>query len=621
MVSPEGSSTSMIGWVCDKVGGAPREKGIPDAGSRTTGSRNHTDASRSCNSRRELRVTLPQFRDSSSGGLCMSLFSLILLPLAAAAPVDLVVDLRDGISLDEARQATSLPDLAWVHPLTSDEALGQASVDEGEVAATLARLASLSEVEAAERPVAHEALGFPDDPLYSRQWNLKAIGAPVGWRAGGGVGVTVAVIDTGVTQVEDLADTTVLPGVSFVRGEPSPADANGHGTHVAGTIAQATNNGVGVAGVAPQARILPLKALSASGMGTSPWIAAAIDEAADQGAQVINLSLGGGHSKVVEIAVRKAQERGVIVVAAAGNSGRRGVGYPAALPGVFGVSAVGPEDGLAPYSSWGPGVILSAPGGDKRKPDGGILQDTVDGSGGHAFRAFQGTSMAAPHVAGAAAVLLGQTGGDEVLTGRVLREHARDLGAPGPDERFGHGRLDLAAAVRAVAIERNGLLFGLGALLALILATAGGTSAAQRRRAGLIAVCSGVAAGGVFVLPLLPVPPTWAGSFLAKPLLLWLGEVLPDPYWRNPVLLSALLPAAVTFVLGPTRTLGPVVAGLSIGMGAHLGFAAATGCLDVWLLPGLLGRCWMGLNAVLAVVCGVAAIGVSRLRDRTETVG
>lgn len=548
----------------------------------------------------------------------MSAPLLLALAAAQAASVPVVVDLEDGLTLEEARAATGLPGLDWVHERSVDEALGVAQVDAGQVDAVLDRLAGVALVEVAERPVQMQALGFPNDPLYERQWNLRAIGAPTGWRAGSGDGVTVAVIDTGVTRVADLEDTVILDGYSFVLGEPGWTDGNGHGTHVAGTIAQSTNNGLGVAGIAPQARILPIKALSAQGFGMSPWIASAIDEAADQGAQVINLSLGGGYSGVIANAVKKAHERGVIVVAAAGNSGREGVGYPGALPEVIGVSAVGPSDTLAPYSSWGEGVVLSAPGGDKRKTDGGILQDTVDGKGGHAFKEYQGTSMASPHVAGAAAVLLSQSGGDTALTRRVLLETAQDLGPKGFDTKFGHGRLDLAAAVRAVALQRNGLLFGLGAILALMLASLGGARGAQRGRALLVAGASAVAAGGVFFLPLLPVPPTWAGGFLAKPLLLWPGELLADPYWRNPLFLSALFPFLATFVLGPTRTLGPVVAGLSVGVGVHLGFAAVTGALDVWLLPGALGQGWLAINALLSLLCGVAAIGVARLRDRAD---
>ncbi|MFN9944852.1 MAG: S8 family serine peptidase, partial [bacterium] len=133
--------------------------------------------------------------------------------------------------------------------------------------------------------VAYEALGYPDDPAWPRQWHLAQVGAPSGWRSGGGAGITVAVIDTGLRRVPDLDGARVLPGASFVAGEPDVTDLNGHGTHVAGTLAQVTHNGQGAAGMSPSITLLPLKALSGAGQGQSAWIAAAIDEAADQGAR------------------------------------------------------------------------------------------------------------------------------------------------------------------------------------------------------------------------------------------------------------------------------------------------------------------------------------------------
>src|SRR5690606_26728751 len=119
------------------------------------------------------------------------------------------------------------------------------------------------------------------------------------------------------------------------------------------------------------------------GFGSSSWIAAGIDYAADNGADVINLSLGGAYSGVIHNAIKKAQKKGVIVVAAAGNSGKKGVSYPGALEETIGVSATGPDGTLAFYSSYGKGVDIAAPGGDKRVAGGGVLQDTIDGRGGH----------------------------------------------------------------------------------------------------------------------------------------------------------------------------------------------------------------------------------------------
>ena len=531
----------------------------------------------------------------------------------------LVVDLVDGTSLDEARAATGL-DLAWVSPLSEDEALAVVVVSDFNGA--LAGLRGLDLIEAAEPSMVYEATGlpslrYPDDPLYAAQWNFARINAPVGWRAGGGRGVTVAVIDTGVAPVPDLAGTTLLEGATFVPGTRSAVDDNGHGTHVAGTIAQTTNNGVGVAGIAPNARILPLKALSGSGMGQSEWIASAIDEAVDQGADIINMSLGGSRSRVIEVAVDKALAKGVIVVAAAGNSGREGVGWPARHPGVIGVSATGPTDELAFYSSWGEGVDLSAPGGDKNVEGGGVLQDTIDGGDGadgdHAFKELQGTSMASPHVAGAAAVLLGAGATSPKQVRSLLERSAVDLGAEGADTKFGMGRIDLGAAIRALTLLHHGLLFLLGLASAFALTRLG-----NMPRRGRAILTSGVVAGGLFFLPLLPLPPLPFLATLSKPLLLW-PQAFGQTWVGFPLWLSAVLPVALTFVLGPTRTLGPIVAGVCLGLGTHMGWAAATGGLSPWFMPGPIGSGWLAINALISVFCAMAIIGVQRTREREDS--
>ncbi len=243
-------------------------------------------------------------------------------------------------------------------------------------------------------------------------------------------------------------------------GHPTAADDHGHGTHVAGTIAQATHNGVGAAGIAPNATILPYKVLSASGGGQSTWIAAAIDDAVDNGAQVINLSLGGGHSDIVVLAVEKARRAGVVVVAAAGNAGREGIGSPADAPAALAVTAVGPDDRIAPYSSWGKGVEIAA----------------------------------------AAAVLFGAGAESADEVERYLKEGAVDADDP---LRCGAGRLDVAASVRRLLLSRQGLTFAVGGLLSLGLAGLG--SLPGRPRAAAV-LAGAVVAGGAFVLPLLPIP-------------------------------------------------------------------------------------------------------------------
>nr|MBA2321036.1 peptidase S8 [Deltaproteobacteria bacterium] len=448
-----------------------------------------------------------------------------------------------------------------------------------------------------------------DDPLYERQWNLRAMGAPAGWAlTPRGRGIVVAVIDTGVAQVEDLAGTEVLEGASFVPGVESARDDQGHGTHVAGTIAQTTNNGIGVAGVAPAATILPVKVLSASGSGQSAWIAAGIDWAVDEGADVINLSLGGGYSEVIHTAIRKARAHGVLVVAAAGNSGREGVSWPGALPEAIGVGAMGPTNEPAPYSSWGEGVDLSAPGGDKRRPNGGILQDTIDGRGGHAYQEFQGTSMATPHVAGAAAVLL-STGLPVGAVERILLDTARGTGRW--DAHTGWGQLDVGRAVQRVNDVWGATRFGLAAALAGVVAWLG---RAGNRYGAASALVAAWFAGGLFALPHLGGGDARWLQIASQGVLAWPSIVSPS-LMHFPPWLAAGIPAIAAVTLGAFRGTRAVAAGIAVGAGAHLLHGAATGSLAPWWL-GSLGGLWLGLNAALCLGLGLALAGSHHLETR-----
>ena len=290
----------------------------------------------------------------------------------------------------------------------------------------------------------------PNDPMYSKQWNLHNIGIEAGWADTKGRGVTVAVIDTGVSPVPDLEKANFVTGYDFVNDQENAQDDNGHGTHVAGTIAQSTNNNFGVAGIAYEANIMPLKVLSSFGGGTVADIAEAIRFAADNKADVINLSLGGGgESAVLKDAIDYAHNKGVVVIAAAGNADQNSADYPARYPHAIAVAALDASGEKAPYSNFGAGVDISAPGGSTVQGEaGGILQNTLNPQTGESvFAAFQGTSMAAPHVAGVAALIkaAGVTEPDEVLA--VLTQSARKAES---DElnHFGAGKLDAAAAVK-----------------------------------------------------------------------------------------------------------------------------------------------------------------------------
>ena len=347
----------------------------------------------------------------------------------------------------------------------------------------------------------------PNDPRYNEQWNFKMIGAEDAWKKTKGKGAIVAVIDTGVTVpgstkglvAEDLELTKFVPGYDFVNKADEAYDDHGHGTHVAGTIAQSTNNNTGVAGIAYEASIMPLKVLSASGSGSSADIADAIRWAADHGANVINMSLGSMYpSSVMEKACQYARKKNVTIVCAAGNGFGPPVGYPAAFKECIAVSAVGPDGEIATYSSYGKQVTLAAPGGDVLKSGDkkdGILQSTVlEGKPG--YYSFNGTSMASPHVAAAAALLVSQGVKDPAKIQDILQKSAVSKGtSTDAKEKYGAGILNIAkATARAEGLEGTRMRHFLWPALAFLLLAMGG----MRRSLGLRMAMAGAMGVGFF---------------------------------------------------------------------------------------------------------------------------
>ena len=270
-----------------------------------------------------------------------------------------------------------------------------------------------------------------------RVWGGAENAVNVATGANSGAGVRVAVIDTGIAAHSDL---NIVGGASFVAGVSSYNDGNGHGTHVAGTIA-ARDNGTGVLGIAPGANLLAVKVLSDSGGGYLDDVAAGIEWSTQNGARVINMSLSCSGSSlcddpVMNSAMQMAANAGVVIVAAAGNagSGSNTVGWPAQSPLAIAVAATTSTNARASYSSTGPAVEIAAPGHE-------IFSTYLNGS----FATMSGTSMAAPHVAGAAALLV-NCGYSASQIRSVLTSTADELGTSGRDNLYGHGLLDVDQA-------------------------------------------------------------------------------------------------------------------------------------------------------------------------------
>lgn len=419
----------------------------------------------------------------------------LALPSSAGAsgyvPGEVIVRYKDGTT-GKAKQKVE----AKTGTETEQSVPGgsqQLDIEDGEsVAATVKELNKDPRVAYAVPNFRAHASGFiPNDPGFKMQWNLAgpySINMPDAWvlatqrGAPGGRGAVVAVLDTGVAyqrykryrRVPDL--NRFVRGYDFVGDDKHPNDQNGHGTHVAGTIAETTNNGIGAAGIAYGAKIMPVRVLDSDGAGDTVAISRGLRFAARRRVSVINLSLefdaSVRASQIPDIvrAIRYARRKGVLIVAAAGNQAASLTAYPARARNVMAVAATTVRGCQADYSNSGFDLDITAPGGgtdaantdtpyDARvcrpdEPGPYIFQQTFT-RGVRTFGlpgGYEGTSMAAPHVSGVAALVIATQRLGTRPSPRAVEAHlertSRDIGAPGFDPRYGHGLLDAAAALR-----------------------------------------------------------------------------------------------------------------------------------------------------------------------------
>jgi len=383
--------------------------------------------------------------------LLISSFPTIVFaaPLDNSAPVS---DFSSQQILVKFKPGTSLPEVAQIHRQLGGQVketipgigVQVVTVPKGQEKEKVKAYSANAKVAYAEPDFAAQALGSPDDPGFVNQWGMITVQATQAWDVTtGSPSINIAILDTGVDlDHPDLADK-IVDNKNFSSSNTTD-DVYGHGTHVAGIAAAITNNGIGVAGLGYAATIMNVKVLGDTGSGTYSSVASGIIWAADNGADVINLSLGGtSESQTLQDAVNYAWSRGVVVVAAAGNNGKSDLFYPAGYANCIAVAATDANGEKPLWSNYGDWVDVAAPGRE-------IYSTFKDGSYGYK----SGTSMAAPHVSGLAALVfttVSDTNGDGKLNDEVrsrIEATCDDIGVSG----IGYGRINAARAVGGVAV-------------------------------------------------------------------------------------------------------------------------------------------------------------------------
>ncbi len=555
---------------------------------------------------------------------------------------EVIVNFDDDVSQAEIREIAEEYGVTLVYNsiFSKEEVLLRFPAGErsAEMLAQLMKsLSAEEEIEYAEPNYLYQVYFTPNDPMYDKQWNMGMLNMEDAWEVARGEGAVVAVIDTGVAyenykdkkgtyhRVPDLLKTKFVSGYDFVGDDEHANDDHGHGTHVAGTIAQSTHNKLGVVGIAYEAAVMPLKVLDRRGFGNIADISEAITYAADHGAHVINMSLGGPFpSKLMQEAVAYAHKKGVTIVCAAGNESRKRASYPAAYPYVIGVSSVGPDGELAPYSNYGDGIDIAAPGGNKRTGvEHGVLQNTIGRMDPtkDSYEYFQGTSMASPHVAGVAALVVSLGIKDPAKVEETLLKTAtkKEDGS-----KYGAGILNAAAAVQTVkhsgSLDKKPSTSPKEALLYFLAGTGFALFYFKllKRSDGygklfsfLFSLAMFLSSSGLFFVEFIPM------SFMPRSVVHFISSPIPNldrvlfgytSSTIHPLLHSVLLPLILVVLLLQTKHGKAIALGIAIGMAAHL-FIDAFFAANVTFIPGtfLLDKAWLLINGLLCFGLAVLA--------------
>ena len=317
------------------------------------------------------------------------------------------------------------------------------TVPRGQAKEKVQAYSSNARVAYAEPDFVAEAVGSPDDPGFVNQWGMVKVQAPQAWEVPtGSSSINIAILDTGVDQDHPDLANKLINNINF-SDSATLDDVYGHGTHVAGIAAAITNNGIGVVGLGYDSTIMNVKVLGDTGSGAYSWIASGIIWAADNGAEIINMSLGGSSaSSTLEDAINYAWSKGVVIVAAAGNSGSTTPSYPAYYANCIAVAATDANDAMAYFSTYGKWVDVAAPGLS-------IYSTLKDNAYGYK----SGTSMASPHVAGLAALVfttVSDVNGDGKLNDEArsrIEATCDDIGVSG----IGSGRINAYRAIQTGA--------------------------------------------------------------------------------------------------------------------------------------------------------------------------